>query len=404
MSRRFWPIPLLAGAALLLAVPTPTPACPFCNVQGTTLTGEYTQASMILYGTLSNAKQNPNKFGEGTTDLAIEVVVKDHEILNDQKKLTINKYIPPDPDNPAKYLVFFDVFKGAIDPYHGRPVKPDSKIADYIKGAIAVKDKSQTDRLRFFFDYLDSPELEISNDAYMEFGYADYKDFRPLAEKLEPTKIVGWIKDPNTPASRLGLYGSMLGHCGKPDHAAVLKEMLDDPKKRFSSGMDGMLAAYAMLDPKAGWAYLFDTIKDEKKDFLVRYAGLRSLRFFWEFRQDVIDKDKLLQAMMAMIQQSDIADMPMDDLRKWGQFQYTAQLLPLYDAKSHNVPIVRRAVIRYALCCPATDAAAAAFVARVRQEDPDRVAQIEDLLKLENAPPPPPAKANGTNGTTAKPK
>src|SRR5437016_5568449 len=87
-------------------------ACPFCSMQGQTLTDEVKQASMVVYGTLSNAKLDPNgDFGQGTTDLTVEAIVKKHEILGDKKVLTLPRYVPSD-NNKAKFLIFCDVFKG----------------------------------------------------------------------------------------------------------------------------------------------------------------------------------------------------------------------------------------------------------------------------------------------------
>src|SRR5207245_8703464 len=123
-------------------------------------------------------------------------------------------------------------------------------------------------KLGYFFQYLDSAELDIASDAFAEFALADYKDYRALAEKLPPDTIVKWLKDENTPAARFGLYGSMLGHCGKEEHAKTLRQMLDDPMERFASGIDGMLAGYVMLSPKDGWQYVRDSLKDSMKEFL----------------------------------------------------------------------------------------------------------------------------------------
>ena len=51
-------------------------ACPFCSMQGQTLTGDVNQASMVLFGTLANAKLDANgAFGQGSTDLRIEAVI-----------------------------------------------------------------------------------------------------------------------------------------------------------------------------------------------------------------------------------------------------------------------------------------------------------------------------------------
>jgi len=110
------------------------------------------------------------------------------------------------------------------------PVPADSDMVKYIKGALEVKDKSIGARLRYYFDYLDNKDTEISNDAYKEFGNADYKDYRDMAKELPADKIAKWLEDPNTPAFRYGLYASMLGHCGAAKHAALLRTMLDDPQ------------------------------------------------------------------------------------------------------------------------------------------------------------------------------
>jgi hypothetical protein len=385
----------LIAVAALLGLALPARSCPFCTSQGQTLLGEVNQANLIVYGTLANAQRDPNEFGKGTTDLQIEMVVKEHPVLNNRKTLTLPRYIPVDPKGQTKHLVFIEVYNGNLDPYRGEAVAGDSKIAEYLKGAIVVRDKDLPTRLAYFFKYLDSPEPTISNDAYMEFGNADYKEYRPLAEKLDADLVAKWLKDPNTPASRYGLYGSILGHCGKKEHAVVLRELMDDPKKRFSSGVDGMLAGYLLLDKQEGWNYLLGLLKDEKNEFLIRYAGLRTVRFLWEFRPDVIDKKQLLEASSILLGQGDIADFPIDDLRRWGQWQMTDKVLGLYGKETHNAPIIKRAIIRYALCAPPEQKGAQEFVKKMRAEDPERVRDIEELLKLEQAPPPPAKKDDG---------
>ena len=69
----------------------------------------------------------------------------------------------------------------------------------------------------------------------------------------------------------------MLGHCGKPTDAKAIRELLDDKDRSFSSGLDGVLAGYIMLDPKAGWDYLVHLVKSES-EFPIKYAGLRTAR------------------------------------------------------------------------------------------------------------------------------
>lgn len=369
--------------AAIFAGTSPTAACPFCPAQGRTLSGEVDQANLIVYGTLDNAKRDPNEFGKGTTDLKIDLIVKNHEFLKDKKTITLPRYVPPDPKNPRKFLVFCEIYKGELDPYRGEAVGLDSKIAEYLKGAIAVRDKDAATKLKYFFQYLDSPEQDISQDAYAEFAIADYKDVASVAAKLPPATIVKWLRDPNTPPSRFGLYGYILGLCGNAkEHASLLREMLDDPKRKYSSGLDGMLYGYLLLDKDAGWKYLMSLIGDENSEFLTRYAVLRTLRVVWEQRPDLVKHEQILGGMQSLMSQGDIADLPIEDLRRWQRWDMTDKVLELYGKKSHNIPIVKRSIIRFALCVP-NNPKAVEFLKLRRAEDAERVKDIENLLELE---------------------
>jgi hypothetical protein len=374
----------IAVFAVLLAgiwLATPALPCPFCSMQGQTLIGDVNQASMVLYGTFANAKLSGGDLGQGTTDLQIEAVIKKHEILGDKKVVTLPRYIPTDANSKVKFLVFCDVFKGKIDPYRGIPVQADSDMVKYLQGALAVKDRKIGERLAFYFPYLDNKEREISDDSYKEFANADYKDYRDMAKRLPADKIAAWLNDPNTPPFRYGLYASMLGHCGTAKHAKLLRQMLDDPQKRSSTGMDGILAGYIMLEPKEGWDYVQGILKNPAKEFLQRYAALQSVRFFWDSRPDLIDKKKIVEGVSPLLDQSDICDLAIEDLRKWKRWEVCDKILELKDKKSHDVPIIRRAILRYALSCP--EAKAVAYVQQARQRDPEMVKDIEELLKLE---------------------
>lgn len=399
----------LLASAFLLASPTLARACPFCSSQGQTLSGEVNQADFIVLGTLKNAKRDPDDITRGTTELHIDSVIKSHEYLANRKILILPRYVPTDDASAEKFLVFCAVYAGTseittttvisslalanygtyqLDAYRGEPAKADSQLPEYLKGALTVREKDDASRLKYFFEYLDSPELVVSSDAYMEFGNADYKDVRELAKGLPPSKILKWLTDPQTPGSRFGLYGLLIGHCGKPEDAAALRKLLDDPNRVYSSGLDGMIAGYVLLDSKAGWEYLLDLIRNEKNEFPIRYAGLKVLRFFWEYRPDVVSHQQVLEGMKALLAQSDLADLPIEDLRKWEQWQLTSTIIEQGKKPSHaQIPIVKRAVLRFALSAPQDNADAAAYVAEMRKTDPDRVKLIEEMLQDEKPKP-----------------
>ncbi len=395
---------------VLVAVP-PVRACPFCSTQGQTLSSEVGQADFIVLGTLKNARRDPDDFTKGSTDLEIVTVVKPHSYLKGKKSIVLPRYVKAGAGE--KFLVFCSLYsptgdvgiaaiasstvladsnRATLDPYRGEQIKGKSELPEYLQQAIVARDQDATGRLKFFFKYLDHAELVINTDAFTEFGNSEYKDVRKLAETLPPEKLLKWLKDPNTPASRFGLYGLMFGHCGKADDTGAIRALLDDPKNAFSSGLDGLYACYILLKPKEGWEYLKTILNDPKKDFSTRYAALKVLRFFWDERKDVVKQEDLLDAMKVLVGQEEIADLPIEDLRKWGAWDQTGFVLQEAAKPSHSKQIVKRAVLRFALGAAedGKNAAAVAYVANARKEDAERVKFVEEMLADER--PKPPAK------------
>jgi hypothetical protein len=385
-SLRALPVLLPLLAALLWAgLSSPAVACPFCTEQkGATLIEDYKQATLVLYGKFINPKLEP----EERSDLVIEKVVYDpKKIVANKKVVTLPKYVQ---NVKSKYLIFCDVYKGKLDPYRGVELAGDADVVKYLQGAVDAdrKDKSIGARLRYCFDYLDSPELEISLDAYREFANADYKDYKDMAKKLPADKIAGWLK--KAPAYRYGLYASLLGHCGTARHAELLRKMLDDPEKRAGSGVDGLLVAYTMLDKAKGYSYLRALLGNAKEEFTVRYSGLKAVNFLWEVRPDLVKKKDLLAGLGLLLEQPDIADFAIEDLRKWKVWEMADKVLALTEGKyrkSHDAQVIRRSILRYALSCPKKIKKAAAYVEAERKRDKEYVEEVEDLLKLENDTP-----------------
>ncbi len=370
----------LFALPMLFVFSAPAPACPFCSMQGQTLAGEVAGADMVLFGTLTNANVK-----DDTTDLELDSIVKSNALVAGKKTVTLPKYIEPDKLTKFKFLVFCYIFKGKIDPYRGMAMKPDSDIVTYLKGVQEIKGEKPTERLRFFFKYLDNADPEISMDAFKEFANADYKDYREMAKTLPADKLAGWLRDPNTAGFRIGLYGSLLGHCGKDKDAELLRSLVADPERKLSSGVDGVLAGYVMIKPREGWEFTKSLMKDPNKEFLLRYAGLRAARFLHDFRPDLVDKKELADGVAQLLDQKDIADLAVEDLRKWGCADMTDRVLGLKETESYtSLPIVRRAVLRFALSFPDV-AADAAYVAEQRKLNAQGVTEAEEILKLEQA-------------------
>lgn len=358
-------------------------SCPFCSMQGQTLTGEVSQATLVLFGTLSNADgQATKEYPDGKTTLTIESIIKKSPALTNEKELILPRYL--NDAGKYKYLVFIDVFKNKLDPYRGVAVKTDSDMPAYLKGAVEIKDQKADKRLEFFFKYLDNGDQEVNMDAYKEFANADYKDYAELAKRLSPDKIAAWLKDPKTPSYRFGLYASMLGHCGREEHAKLLRSLVDDPKTRVASGVEGILAGYILLKPKEGWQYVRSIMSDPSADFSLRHAALKTVRFFWEYRSDLIDHKELADGITPLLEMKDISDLAIEDIRKWQYWAMTDKILALQSSPVFNVNVVKRSILRYCLMAKDSEAARK-FVEVWRGKDAQTVTDAEELLKLEQA-------------------
>ena len=116
----------------------------------------------------------------------------------------------------------------------------------------------------------------------------------------------------------------------------------------------------------------------------------------------MVPQKQVVEGMKVLVGQSDLADLPMEDLRKWGCWDLTDFVLTFADKPSHNsIPIVKRAILRFALAAPADHAKAKAYVEVVRKQDPERVKFVEQTLKDEQ--PKPAATQQATTPPAGKP-
>ena len=378
------PLALALVVLSLLGLSAPANTCPFCTQElGRTMVDDYGKASLVIYGSFTNARLKDGFAGEGETDFQIDQVIKPHEIIKGLKKITIPQYR----NHPKlKFVLFCDVYKGRIDPYRADLIAEGSELVSYFTGAVKVKDRPLPDRLMYCFSFLNSKEFEVSLDAYREFAAADYKEYRDIASKLDPKILVGWLDDPRTPPYRFGLYASLLGHCGKgAEHGDFLRKLIENADRHKGSGLDGMMVGYVMVQPEAGWRYLEkDILSNGKSDFQTRYAALRSMRFLWSQRPDLVPKKALIHGMMEAAEFPDIADFAIEDLRKWHCWDMTESIISLASRKTHDVGVIQRAALRFALQSPTKQAAA--YVAEQRKRDPEQVRDTEEILKLEPEP------------------
>lgn len=385
MPRRI--IAALGLLMLLCAGPAPSPACSLCNFTANTSTfrEDVAAAKLVIFGTLSNPRLNaatPGASPDGAaTDLAVERVMKSDPVLAGRAVLTLPRYVPVDAKSPPKFLVFCDVVHGKLDPYRGCPASP--AVVDYITGLLALGSNDPPRVLAYCGRFLDHPDAEIAADAFREFARAGDADIARAAPLLDPARLRKLLTDPQTSPERLTLYAYLLGGCGTPADADLLARLLRQSDDRPGRAFGGLLAGYTQLRPDDGWRMILALLADPRQPFARRLAALGTVRFF--YRSQPAARPRALQAVATLLPQGDLADLAVEDLRQWQEWGLTADVLGQYGKKTHDAPMVRRAIVRYALSCPLPEAKL--FVERLRCTDRQLVQDVEESLQFEKPAP-----------------
>ncbi len=138
-------------------------------------------------------------------------------------------------------------------------------------------------RLVFAAKHLDHADGNIAEEAFLAFAQADNPLIVKTAKQLAPAKLRQLLKTPDLEPEKLSLYAYLLGSCGNADDAEQLRTLLKGSSPRTYKAFEGILAGYITLRPKEGWAYAHDMLKEKgtDKNFLLRFAAVRTLRFFY---------------------------------------------------------------------------------------------------------------------------
>jgi hypothetical protein len=368
---------------LLTLLASPVLCCTLCpnpaNIA--TFRQEASAARMVLYGDVVSSKFIAGAPGGGTSELRIETALKADPYLAGKTSVTIPRFVPADPKSPPRYLIFCDISGGKLYADRGIQAKTPA-VRDYVQGAMKLDPKDPVARLLYFFKYLDHAEPELAGDAYLEFAKATDQEVGAAAPKLAPERLRQLIQAPTTPATanRRGLYAFLLGACGSNEDAIFLRGLILSPPENGPPALDGVLAGYIQLRPKEGWALAQSILRDPRKSFSDRSSVLTMLRFFHN-ADPVKYRPELLRCLAVLLEQGDIADLAIEELRKWKLWDLTPDVLAQFGKKTHDAPIMRRAIVRYALCCPQADAER--FLAARKKAEPELVKDVEESLQFE---------------------
>ncbi|MBI1831400.1 MAG: hypothetical protein HYR84_08120, partial [Planctomycetes bacterium] len=298
-------VAMLLAAGMLAAASVS--ACELCGgaaARRGSLAFEFDQAQVILYGRLANPKLNAK--GNGTTEFHVDAILKDDPAFARQKVLIVPRYLPIlDDKKPPQYVMFFRAGKGSQEPYWGKEIA-NPKVLKFMAELNRLRD-DPAQRLVKASERFDDADPLIADEAFMVFAKANDKLVAQVAPKLNAGKLRKLVGNPDLEPERISLFAYLLGACGKDSDAALLVSILKNAAARDFKSFEGVLAGYISLRPKEGWDFTLDTLANPKQSFLLRYAAIRTMRFYYNAKPAETEKHVLLGMSLA-IAHVDIAD------------------------------------------------------------------------------------------------
>lgn len=329
--------------------------CPFCDAPSLTLAEEVDQSGHVLLAKWLGGT-DPTDVSAGTARFEIlEVAESEDDAFEVGQTIELPQYLAG--DKSARYVLMGPGTR-LLDWQIPREVSDASwKYLSGLPSPVTSPD-AKIKRLRYFIEYLQHPELAISNDAYGEFASAKYETIKALRAEFPREQLTEWIADPDTPVTRMGLYGLLLGLCGDNAAAAAMQKKILNPETSFRLGIEGVISGYLLIKGEEGLEVLEDKIINAKTwtnsdgevknvPFSEVFAVMQALRFMWNYEPDRIDRNRLKASMHRLLERPELSDLVIADLARWEDWSMQDRLMKMYDEEEFAIPSVKRAIIRY---------------------------------------------------------
>jgi len=334
----------VAVFTLLCGFSSAAVCCPFCSAPSLTLSEQLAQNdAVVLAQWVDGRKAEDNKPGTTTYEI-VRIVKTPKGTANKGDRITLARYRVGEKGD----LFMLTGSQGTLLEWSS-PLQVSETSFNYVAQAPSPELPTEK-RLAYFLKFLEFPDPLVANDAYAEFANAPYNRITSIAKQLPRERLRKWIASSDTPATRLGLYGLLLGLCGEEEDAQLMKQKIAESNDEFRLGIDGVISGYLLLTGEKGLE-LIDRAKLQNEDvpFSETYAAMQALRFMWKFNPDRIEKERLRQSMRILLDRPKLADLVITDLARWKDWSVQDKLMSLYGAEEYDVPSIKRAIVRYML-------------------------------------------------------
>ncbi len=385
-------------------------ACPFCSAVSMTLSEEMNAADLALLvklesaetpptDTSADAQASPTPDAEAKTVFTVIEALKGAEHVAGLKQIDVLYFGPRSADT-----VFLVMGNDPPSTSYSTPIPLTERAIAYAR-ELPKLPPSGGERLVFFQGYFEDEEDLLARDAFDEFARAPYADLKAMKDRMHHDKLVAWVGDSQVTASRRRLYLTMLGVCGGPDDVAMLEGLIASNDRDTKTALDAMIACYLTLKGPDGMPLVEELfLKKADAEYTDTYATIMALRFHGQEEQ-IIPKERLLEAMRHMLDRPQLADLVIPDLARWQDWTVVDRLVTLFKEADDESSWVRVPVVNYLRACPLPEAKER--IDELAQIDPDAVKRAQSFFPFPAAAPPVPAPASeavaATDSTSPQP-
>lgn len=348
-------------------------ACPFCSAVSQTLRQEMEVMDAVVVATAMQSDLTRNA-DTGQIKMRIETVLKGGEHVEAGQEVTA--------------VYFGDVAKGrrfmlsGVDPrdmqWSCLPLTPKSE--KYLEKITQLADKEPSERLLFYYKYLQDEDSMLSRDAYDEFASTPYDEIKKIESALDHDTLVTWIQDPKMSPDRKRMYLTLLGICGDQEDLPMLESMLKSTQKSSRSGLDALIACYLTLAGEQGLPVIDELfLENRKASYADTYAAIMAVRFHGS-EGGVIARSALVQSLHHILDRPDLADLVIPDLARWKDWSQIDRIKQLFLAADAENNWVRVPAVNYLRACPKPEAAEA--IKELEKVDPDSVRRANTFFAV----------------------
>jgi len=211
-------------------------------------------------------------------------------------------------------------------------------------------DTEWTERLLYYFQFLENSDVLIANDAHAEIVNAPTNDIAQAATELGPDRIRRWLQSPRTPAVRKGAYWVLLGFCGDDGDADRLEAEVQAESKNLRLGLQGQIFGYLQLTGERGLSLVVDRYFSRPSDADATNElgdALKAVIWCHSNGNRRIPETSLQAALRPLYIHPAHGELVITTLARWKDWSMLDELVQKYGQPGFEAASTRRCIARY---------------------------------------------------------